>query len=150
MLFFNHRFDPPSGSLIGPRVELTSREVEVAGLLEVLQTPGASFGNWSFLDALLDSTSDEFLFREPLGVSREVKTALSGLLGRFVARAYASRHLGFSYFAHIHGNWMPLARAGGAVRQLISGDRPDWAVWEFQQGLAIIEAKGSQTQGAHS
>ncbi|WP_245441937.1 hypothetical protein [Mesorhizobium hawassense] len=66
-------------------------DIEDAGIREVLQTPGAAYGAWSILDALLTPTGvgTPFIFREPLGQAREVKVALSGLFGRFVARAYA-------------------------------------------------------------
>jgi hypothetical protein len=36
------------------------------------------------------------VFKEPLGQAREVKTALSGLFGRFVVRVYMERYLGIS------------------------------------------------------
>lgn len=91
MATFDHQFDPPAGSSLGSSVVLTPREVEDAGLFEVLQTPGAALGSWAIVGALLDATSPDFKFREPLGLSREVRTALSGLFGRFVARAYAVR-----------------------------------------------------------
>jgi hypothetical protein len=101
---FNHSFDPPADSPgTGPTVELTVEEIENAGIKEVLQAPGAAFGTWALLDALLQPTGDgtPFLFREPLGQSREVKVALSGLFGRFVARAYLERYLSLSLFAHL-------------------------------------------------
>ncbi|MEX2374520.1 MAG: hypothetical protein WD942_02910 [Dehalococcoidia bacterium] len=68
-------------------------EIEDAGIREVLQTPGAAYGAWSILDALLAPTGagTPFIFRQPLGQAREVKVALSGLFGRFVARAYQPR-----------------------------------------------------------
>jgi len=48
------------------------------------------------LDALLAATGTgtPFIFRDPLGHAPEVKVALSGLLGRFVARAYLERYMG--------------------------------------------------------
>ena len=51
---FLHSFDPPSASPItGATVELDVAEIEDAGIREVLQTPGAAYGAWSILDALL-------------------------------------------------------------------------------------------------
>ncbi len=69
----------------------------------MLQTRGAAYGAWSILDALLAATgpSTPFIFKEPLGQAREVKVALSGLFGRFVARAYLERYLNLSIFAHL-------------------------------------------------
>ena len=78
-------------------------EIEDAGIREVLQTPGAAYGAWSILDALLAATGPgtPFVFKEPLRQAREVKVALSGLSGRFVARAYLERYLDLSIFAHL-------------------------------------------------
>jgi hypothetical protein len=87
---FHHNFEPSSATVLGASVDLTTREIEDAGLREILQTPGAALGNWDLLDALLEPGHLDFVFREPLGQAREVKTALSGLFGRFVARAYAN------------------------------------------------------------
>ena len=88
---FWHDFHPPHlNPLHGWDVELTVQEIEDAGLREILQTPGAALGSWGMLEPLLQPTGDgtPFVFREPLGDAREVKVALSGLFGRFVARAY--------------------------------------------------------------
>lgn len=143
---FDHSFDPaadaPAG--VGSLVNLSTREVEAAGLLEVLQAPGASLGSWAIFDALLEPTSSKFLFREPLGQSREVKTALSGLFGRFVARAYLTRHLGYSEFVHVTKPPMRLARVANArLVRLHRGDMPDWVLWHpTLRQLAIAEAKG--------
>lgn len=139
--------DPLSGIV---DVDLSTEEVENAGLKEVLQAPGAKFGTWSLFDALLVAGQSEFLFSEPLGRSREVKTALSGLFGRFVARAYAEKYLGYAYFETLvrplpkllsHG---PKAEVEGETR----GDLPDWVAWHpRRQRIAIIEAKGSHDAG---
>ena len=66
----------------------------------MLQTPGTAYGAWSILDALLTptGTGTPFIFKEPLGQAREVKAALSGLFGRFVARAYLERYFKLSIF----------------------------------------------------
>jgi hypothetical protein len=83
---FIHNFDPPSVSPVtGSTVDLEVSEIEDAGIREVLQTPGAAYGAWSILDALLAATGPgtPFIFKEPLGQAREVKVALSGLFGRF-------------------------------------------------------------------
>lgn len=99
---FLHSFDPPSSSPVtGPSIDLEVSEIEDAGIREVLQTPGVTYGSWSILDKLLMPTGagTPFIFREPLGQSREVKVALSGLFGRFVARAYLER---YSIFRSLH------------------------------------------------
>ena len=93
---FLHSFDPPADSPVtGATVDLTVADIEDAGIREVLQTPGAAYGAWSILEALLTPTGagTPFIFKEPLGQAREVKVALSGLFGRFVARAYAGAYV---------------------------------------------------------
>jgi hypothetical protein len=142
---FHHNFEPSSATVLGASVDLTTREIEDAGLREILQTPGAALGNWDLLDALLEPGHLDFVFREPLGQAREVKTALSGLFGRFVARAYATRHLMYSHYQHIYRPPMRLTGpTRGEVRRVVGsrGDLPDWAVWSGTHGLGIIEAKG--------
>jgi hypothetical protein len=54
---FLHNFDPPAFSPVtGATVALDVSEIEDAGIREVLQTPGAAYGAWSILDALLTPT----------------------------------------------------------------------------------------------
>lgn len=63
---FLHSFDPPASSPIsGTVVDLEVSEIEDAGINEVLQTPGAAYGAWSILDALLTPTGPgaPFVFR---------------------------------------------------------------------------------------
>lgn len=63
--------------MAGPTVDLEISDIEDAGIREVLQTPGAAYGAWSILDALLAPTGagTPFVFKEPLGQAREVKVA---------------------------------------------------------------------------
>lgn len=145
MLTFDHSFEDQAGVTTNGTIGLGVREIEDAGVLEILQTPGAALGNWQFLDALLDPASSSFSFLEPLGHAREVKTAVSGLFGRFVARAYATRYLGLTHFVHVRKPPMTL---GGMLRGTLQrvpgrrGDMPDWVAWGPNSGMAIIEAKG--------
>jgi hypothetical protein len=70
---FIHSFDPPAATPItGTTVDLEVSEIEDADIPEVLQTPGAAYGAWSILDALLAATGPgtPFIFREPLGQAR--------------------------------------------------------------------------------
>ena len=54
---FLHSFDPPSASPVNAAtVDLDVADIEDAGIREVLQTPGAAYGAWSILDALLTPT----------------------------------------------------------------------------------------------
>jgi hypothetical protein len=144
---FSHSFDPPSANPIkGDVAELTTDEIEDAGIREVLQTPGATFGSWAILDALLAPTGNgsPFVFREPLGQAREIKVALSGLFGRFVARAYLERYFGLSIFSHLGQRVFLLdGKRRIEVRRKTRGDLPDWIACDSQlKKITIAEAKG--------
>ena len=147
---FRHRFHPwEEDPAPGGEVELNVEAIEAAGVREVLQTPGAALGSWSMLGALL-TQDDEFRFLEPLGQAREVKVALSGLFGRFVARAYLERYGGLHYFAHLGGEEIELGgrlnlRVVRRRRQL--GDFPDWVACAGDMTrLTVAEAKGSHAR----
>lgn len=149
---FLHSFDPPSASPVtGATVDLDVADIEDAGIREVLQTPGAAYGAWSILDALLAPTGvgTPFIFREPLGQAREVKVALSGLFGRFVARAYLERYFNLSIFAHLGSRIIDLDRRGQVkVTRLSRGDLPDWiASASDLSSLTVAEAKGCHDNG---
>ncbi|WP_245489762.1 hypothetical protein [Rhizobium leguminosarum] len=117
----------------------------------MLQTPGAAYGAWSILDALLAPTGvgTPFIFREPLGQAREVKVALSGLFGRFVARAYLERYFNLSIFAHLGSHTIDLDRRRKVkVTRLSRGDLPDWiACASDLSSLTVAEAKGCHDPG---
>ena len=142
---FLHTFEPPGLSRVhGHEVELTVQEIEDAGLREVLQAPGVPVGSWALLEALL-APGVPFVFREPLGHAREVKVALSGLFGRFVARAYLERYFGLSIFVPPSRGGVVLdGRREIEIRRCASGDLPDWvAAPSSLQELTVAEAKGS-------
>jgi len=117
----------------------------------MLQTPGAAYGAWSILDALLTptGTGTPFVFREPLGQAREVKVALSGLFGRFVARAYLERYFNLSIFAHLGNRTIDLDRRRKVrITRLSRGDLPDWiACASDLSSLTVAEAKGCHDVG---
>jgi hypothetical protein len=80
-----------------------------------------------------------------LGQVRETRTALSGLFGRFVARAYLTRYHNFSYFEPIRSDTQLLSGwPSFSIRrkQRVVGDLPDWVI-ASPAGVAIAEAKGS-------
>ena len=141
---FLHDFCPSGASPFAGPARLTVEEIEDAGLLEVVQAPGAGFGHWRILNQLLAQGS-QFVFREPLGQSREVKVALSGLFGRFVARAYLTRHLHQKFFAHVTLKGIVLDQSINLqVIKKCRGDLPDWiAAPAAQAPLTVAEAKGS-------
>jgi hypothetical protein len=151
---FSHVFDPVATSPIkGQFAELTVEEIEDAGIREVLQTPGAALGSWAILDALLEPSGagSPFVFKEPLGQAREVKVALSGLFGRFVARAYLERYMGLSFFARLGEREVLL---DGKLRIKVkrkaqggSGDLPDWVACDGGLvKLTVAEAKGCHSR----
>lgn len=141
----DHRFEDLTGKVTTGSIGLTVRQIEDAGVMEILQTPGAALGSWQFLGPLLDPAVSSFSFVEPLGHAREVKTAVSGLFGRFVARAYATHELGLTHFVHVRKPPMKLSgMLGGELRRVHGrrGDMPDWVAWGPAPGMAIVEAKG--------
>ena len=149
---FIHSFDPASASPVaGPTVDLEVSEIEDAGIREVLQTPGAAYGAWSILDALLTATGPgtPFIFKEPLGQAREVKVALSGLFGRFVARAYLERYFNLSIFAHLGSRSLLLdGRRRVDIVRRSRGDLPDWVACAADlSSLTVAEAKGCHDRG---
>src|SRR6266508_2150816 len=149
---FMHSFFPASANPIkGALAELTVDEIEDAGIREVLQTPGASLGSWAILDSLLEPTGpgSPFVFREPLGQAREVKVALSGLFGRFIARAYLERSFGLAIFAHPGQRKIVLdGRRRIEIIRKTRGERErpntDWLV--LRDGIAndIVNARAEQ------
>ena len=141
---FQHAFWPSGAIPFSGPAMLSVEEIEDAGLLEVVQAPGAGFGHWRVLGQLL-SSGKPFVFQEPLGQSREVKVALSGLFGRFVARAYLTRHLGYQFFAHVNLNGVALNQSLNlGVIKRSRGDLPDWVTAPTDLAtIAVAEAKGS-------
>ena len=144
---FLHEFDPQANNPVsGPTVELTVQEIDDAGFREVLHTPGAALGSWAILEGLLEPTGEgtPFVFREPLGEAREVKVALSGLFGRFVARAYLERYFNLSIFVNLGHQTIVLdGRRRIEILRRARGDLPDWgACASTLSDLTVAEAKG--------
>ena len=141
---FAHDFDPPNASpIVGPDVQLSVQEIEDAALREILQTPGVALASWAILDRLL-TPGPRFVFLEPLGQAREVKVALSGLFGRFVARAYLERYFGLSVFSHVVPGAVVLdGRLPIRIERRFRGDLPDWVTCSASLcALTVAEAKG--------
>lgn len=150
---FIHRFQPseeaPPGA--GNEVELTVQQIEAAGYQEMLQTSGARLSSWSVLDALLQQGVSPFIFKQPLGIAREVKVAASGLFGRFVARAYLTRYMGLSFFGHLGTKKIKLNANQDleiSRKKGMKGDLPDWIACTAALGnLTVAEAKGCHDTG---
>jgi hypothetical protein len=101
-----------------------------------------------FLDGLLDSETTRFKWVSQLGQVRETRTALSGLFGRFIARAYLTRYHHFGYFEPIRSDAQLLSGWPSLQirrKQGIKGDLPDWIVAPYAgaANVAVAEAKGS-------
>jgi hypothetical protein len=102
--------------------------------------------------ARCDRSGTPFIFKEPLGQAREVKVALSGLFGRFVARAYLERYLNLSIFAHLTSRSLLLdGRRRIDVVRRARVDLPDWVACAADlTSLTVAEAKGGRSlQSAH-
>ncbi len=149
---FIYSFTPqPLDPSPGATIALDVSEIEDAGIREVLQTPGTAYGAWSILDVLLAPTGagTPFIFKQPLGQAREVKVALSGLFGRFVARAYLERYFDLAIFAHLGNRVIDLDRRTRAkIKRLARGDLPDWIACKSDlTSLTVAEAKGCHDPG---
>ena len=149
---FLHSFDPPADSPVtDATVDLTVADIEDTGIREVLQTPGTAYGAWFIPDALLTPTGagTPFIFKEPLGQAPEVTVAISGLFGRFVARAYLERFFNLSIFAHLGSRVLDLDRRRKVtVKRLSRGDLPDWIACSSDlSSLTVAEAKGCHDPG---
>lgn len=99
-----------------------------------------------FLDDLLNPASRWFEWIGRLGHIRETRTALSGLFGRFVARAYLTQVWNIQHFLPLHANITEIAPGHDmAAIRVEKGDLPDWIVAPSPSSgwVAIAEAKGS-------
>ncbi|MET3842664.1 hypothetical protein [Bradyrhizobium sp. OAE829] len=151
---FNHVFLPSSqgtGSL--PIIELTTTEIAHAAIREIVQISLSAAPFDLFVDQLLVPSDAWFRWVSPLGQIRETKTALSGLFGRFVARAYLARYCQFRYFEPIRSDTQTLSGwPSFTVKRVDSGDLPDWIVATAggANSIAIAEAKGSHNTSGYS
>lgn len=144
---FRHSFSPSGGgSSAHNPIELTTTEIADAAIREIVQLSLSAAPFDLLLEQLLVPMSRWFCWIGPLGEIRETKTALSGLFGRFVARAYMKRYLGFAYFEPIRSDTQSLKGWPHlSVKRVKPGDLPDWIVASTlgANNFAIAEAKGS-------
>lgn len=151
--WFNHSFFPPAegtGSL--STIQLTTTEIADAAIREIIQISLSAAPFDLLLDQLLVPADTSFRWISPLGQIRETKTALSGLFGRFVARAYLTRYCQFRYFESIRSDTQTLAAwPNFTVRRVQDGDLPDWIVTTAggANSIAIAEAKGSHNTNGY-
>jgi hypothetical protein len=144
--FFSYRFFVDHVLQLDGTRGLTTQEIAEAAMLEIVQLELSASPFDVFMTSLLDPHTRSFRWIAQLGQIRETKTALSGLFGRFVARAYLTRYHGLQYFEPLQGD---LAAAGAwpgiVLKRKEEGDLPDWIVApaEGKGSVAIAEAKGS-------
>lgn len=144
---FNHAYFEDGLYQPGPlTVSLTTMEIAEAAMREIVQLDLSASPFDIFMTDLLDPHTSSFRWIAQLGQIRETRTALSGLFGRFVARAYLTRYAGFHHFEPIRGDlsalnaWPDLSLHRDGV-----GDLPDWIVSTASGSgtVAVAEAKGS-------
>src|SRR5579863_10361189 len=102
---FHHTFSPFTHPLshLGA-VSISTTEIAQAGIIEIIQLALSAAPFDLLLENLLVPGDHWFKWLGPLGQIRETKTALSGLFGRFVARAYLTKFLGFTHFEPIRAD----------------------------------------------
>jgi hypothetical protein len=146
---FVHRFTYDTGHTRNRNaLGLSPAEIAAAAMQEITQLSLNAAPFNLFLDGLLDPETTRFKWVSQLGQVRETRTALSGLFGRFVARAYLTRYQGFGYFEPIRSETQLLSGwPSFRIRRKrgITGDLPDWMVAPYSgaTGVAVAEAKGS-------
>jgi hypothetical protein len=144
---FRHRYTPAGQGTAGKDpLPLTTTEIADAAIREIVQIALSSAPFDVFLDQLLVPGDPSFRWIAQLGQIRETRTALSGLFGRFVARAYLTRYCHYRYFEPIRSNLQPLnGWPHYTVQKNATGDLPDWitSTTRAANTFAIAEAKGS-------
>lgn len=145
--FFSHAYFE-DGALIheGMALPLTTLDIAEAAMREIVQLELSASPFDIFMTGLLDPATDWFTWVAQLGQIRETRTALSGLFGRFVARAYLTRYEDFQHFEPIRGDLNALsAWPGLTLKRNGVGDLPDWIVSHGvgTGSIAVAEAKGS-------
>lgn len=151
---FRYIFSTAINPGVPTTISFSIAEIAGAAVMEIAQLSSASVAFGSFLSEITSSSS-YFEWSSRLGEVRETRTALSGLFGRFVARAFLAREAQCSKFWPITSKTMAIPIPSGA--QLMpapgtSGDLPDWACNSplAPSGVIIAEAKGSHDRGGYS
>ncbi len=127
-------------------IRLTTNQIAEAAIQEIIQLSLSASPFDLFLEELLNPATGWFEWIGSLGQIRETKTALSGLFGRFIARAYLTEVWGYEHFHPLHMNVTPLAQSPiMAAVQTDPGDLPDWLIAPDATSsyMYIAEAKGS-------
>jgi hypothetical protein len=145
---------PPS--LTGGTISLNTDTLGQIATLELSQTSPVIMGLGLAIYGLLQPGDQLWRWRDAgPGIGREVRRAMSGLFGRFVARWYLTTYHMAGAFVPIDrdemtvhipsiGSWIRLSRRAGET-----GDLPDW-LWAGVPGalggqpcMGFLEAKGT-------
>lgn len=128
----------------GKECYIDIHDVAVQAMGEILQTAPITNPFATFLDELLVSGNSSLVWKESgPGRGIEMRRGISGLLGRFFARAYLVRYHGLTWFAPIDRAPTYFSPRLRVTRRLGLGvDLPDW-LCAGPGVLAIGEAKGS-------
>lgn len=144
---FHHNFTPAGQGTWGQsQIELATGDIANAAIREIVQLSLSAAPFDLLIEQLLVPADRWFRWVSPLGQIRETRTALSGLFGRFVARAYLAHYCGFAYFEPIHSDVQSLAGwPNFTIKRTQEGDLPDWVIASIAgaNAVAIAEAKGS-------
>lgn len=142
--FFRHQFLIDDDVLWDGILSLSTTQIAEAAIQEIIQLSLSASPFDLFLDQLLNPATGWFQWIGNLGQIRETRTALSGLFGRFIARAYLTEAWGYAHFHPLHAPVTPVGPHTTAV-QTQSGDLPDWLISPdiTSSFVAIAEAKGS-------
>jgi hypothetical protein len=147
---FHHSYSPSGQGTSGQTtIELNTTEIATAAIYEIIQMSLSASPFDFLLEQLLDRTDLWFRWLAQLGQVRETKTALSGLFGRFVARAYLTRYFQYGYYEPIRSDVQPLwGWPGFTINRCAYGDLPDWVIARpiGPTAFAIAEAKGSHNK----
>jgi hypothetical protein len=145
---------PVVGSPSAGFYDFDHRSVGSAGIKELLQSCRGFTPVGEFIRALLDDPASTVEAASPAflvwhkngpGIGREIKGAVSALLGRFFVRAYLSQQHGINWFRPISGHQSWVTPKLLVVRRGTS-DLADWVCARREPGATgdvyICEAKG--------
>lgn len=143
-------------STVGDSIDIDTGALAVSATRELSQTSPVLMGLGPAIHDLLAPGAAEWRWRDSgPGVGREVRRAISGLFGRFIARWYLETHHGVGAFVPIDrdtfafhlgafGIWFRVNRRPGET-----SDLPDW-VWAAPPAApgtpatgGFLEAKGT-------
>lgn len=141
------RVPGPAGFVPPPQITFDMYQVGLAALHEMTDLQGRLNPIFLLFSELLVARSRELRWRDGgFGKGREVRRGLSNLFGRFFARAFLERHMGYTWFAPVDGAASQITYNLTVERTTPLGDMPDWFCMKPGEA-ALAEAKGSYAHG---